>query len=193
VSARSKRKQYAPSVGAVDTVTASIALATLTAVVLGALCFWYMHERRSPDATRGMRPPPPPFSIDAGPRPPPHRNTIDVWSVAYRTGYADVYYSAAHPYRGVPGMRPTDPDYNVYLSTPHSEWEHVANHRIRKGTRLTEQECDPFGPWELRHLHPRGDWQDNMAGSEQALQDVAARRAPWTTAPPGYSGDVDCD
>jgi hypothetical protein len=107
--------------------------------------------------------------------------------------HGDAYYSAAHPNQAVPGLRPTDPDYNVYLRTPGSEWHDLANDRIRKNTKLVEQQCDPFGPPELVNVHPMGDWQDNTAGFEQALQDIAAGRAPWTTTPPGYSGDPDCD
>jgi hypothetical protein len=189
----SRRREYPDSVGAVDEATAVIALVILTAVV-GVLCLWYVHERQVPVAGRGMRPPPPPLTIDAGPRPPPHRTTIDVSSVAYRMGYGDVYYSAAHPYQGVPGMRPTDPNYNVYLRTPRSEWRALANRSIHQGTKGVEQDCGAFGPpGKLRHMRV-GDWQDNHAGFDQALQDIAAGRAPWTTTPSGYAGDVGtCD
>lgn len=130
--------------------------------------------------------------------------TIDSSSVAYRIGYGKVYYSAAHPKwqrkvdagtrLGTPGMRPTNPDYNVYLRTPRSQWRDLANDRIREFTEQVEQPCDPYWVRQLENMHPMGNWQDRMAGSEQALQDIAAGRVrPRTTTPHGYLGDSDCD
>ena len=188
-----RRQGDAKPVGAVRVVTAIITLAALTGLaVVGILGLWYFHERDGADAGPGRRPPPP-LNIDAGPRPPPHRATVDVSSVAYRVGYGGVYYSAAHPYQGTPGMRPTDPAYNVYLGSPRSEWRDVANEQIRHANKKVEKECDPFGLEGHPHSPPHlGDWQDWEAGIQQALQDVAANRAPWTTTPAGLSG-IDCD
>jgi hypothetical protein len=194
VRGRAQRQEYAKPDGAVRAGTAIIPLATITALVVGVLGLWYVHERQGADAGPGRRPPPPPLTIDAWPRPPPLRTTIDVSSVAYRIGYGDVYYSAAHPYEGVPGMRPTDPDYNVYLRRPPSEWRDLANEQIRNSNKEVEQECDPFGLEGHPHSPPHlGDWQDWVAGEQQALQDVAASRAPWTTTTPAGLGGIDCD
>ena len=93
---RAQGQENAKPGGAVRAGTAIIALATLTALVVGALGLWYVHERRGADAGPGRRPPPP-LTIDAGTRPPPHRTAVDVSSVAYRIGFGDVYYGAHTP------------------------------------------------------------------------------------------------
>ena len=90
-------------------------------------------------------------------------------------------------------MRPTDPDDNVYLQRAPSEWRETANEQIRNATKEIEQECDPFGLEAPHHSPPHlGDWPDWAADEQQALQDVAASAAPWTTTPAGLGG-IDCD
>jgi hypothetical protein len=207
VNRDARRKEYIQSVGAVDLATAIAATAIITAVVV--LCLWYVHERQGPDAHAGRWPRPPSLIIDAGRKSPPHRTTIDTSSVAYRLGYGDVYYTAANidflrqtdasdcrcqfsgtPPWGMAGVTPTDPDTNVYMQTPRSEWHDLANHRIKDETNAIRAECPAIHISELGSGNRRlmGDWQDNIAGFEQALQDIAAGRAPWATATyPSYA------
>jgi hypothetical protein len=80
----------------------------------------------------------------------------------------------------------------VYLRTPRNDWHETANERIRDYTKELEQQCDPFWLGGIPHKLLPGDWQDYVAGEEQALQDVAASRAPLTTAPAGL-GRIECD
>ena len=71
------------------------------------------------------------------------------------------------------------------MRTPRSQWHHLANQRIKREVEAFKAECPAFHMPEtaLGHTHPKGDWQDNIGGFEQALQDMAAGRAPWTTVP----------
>jgi hypothetical protein len=119
---------------------------------------------------------------------PNHHIYANPASVAYRAGYGGLY-------KGPPGKPRTTTVQNIYLRTPRSDWRDTAYERITHSVDEIEQDCDPFTPVGRRALLallPEGDWQDYVAGREQALQDIAAGTPARSTTPPGFHG-IDCD